>query len=325
MKKYFSFLVFIFILIWCNNTWIKWDKQEFINNDIENNVVEKIVNKNIYTSFYPIYFLTKSFLWDNVNIINLVPAWWDPHDYEPTLRQMWDLQKSDLIILNWLWIEHYEEKLIENIWDEKIILLSEKLSNLIDLSENNEDEDHEDEDHKEENSHEHWNIDPHTWLSPKIYLEMANILALELEKRWYTNLDKTIIKNLEQLNNEYSEVLSNCSKYEIITSHEAFWYLARDYNFSQHAIMWISPEEEPSAKDISWVIDLIRREKVKYIFSEEFVSSKFSDTIKKETWVEVLNLHPLETLSNEQEFIWDNYISIMEKNLEQLKIWLECK
>lgn len=316
MKKSLILILSLFVLFSCS-----WNEQK--TNGVQSTWTEtkaqEIENKKtIYTSFYPIYFITKSLLWEEANVINLVPAWWEPHGFEPTLKQIANMEKSNLIILNWLWMESYEEKLLEKFWTWKIILASESLNNLIQIDEEWE--------HKEEaHWHDHWNIDPHTWLSPKVYKEIASIIAVELEKAWFKNLDTNFLVKLDELEKNYRLWLQNCEVKKLVTSHEAFWYLARDYALLQHPVFGISPEEEPSAKDIANVVNLIKKEKLPYIFSEAFVSPKFTQTIKKETWVEILTLHTLESLSSDEEIAKEDYISIMKKNLEKLKVWLICK
>jgi len=322
MKKIFVLIASIIILVSCGK---QLNESEIITDELS----KEIQKKTIYTSFYPIYFLTNSLIWDEATVINLVPAGWEPHEYEPTLKQIGEIQKSDLIILNWLWMESYEAKLIESIWTWKIVLLSEKLDNLIKLNKEEHEAEHENEaEHKTEDEHhwhDHWDTDPHTWLSPKEFKKMANILVSELENAWFNNLDKSVLDRLDDLENKYNLWIKECEVKKLVTSHEAFWYLASDYWLIQHPVFWISPEEEPSAKDITSVIDLIKNEKLDYIFSEEFVSPKFAETIKKETWVTVLTLHPLESLSSDEEIAKEDYISIMEKNLEKLRTWLKCK
>lgn len=319
-------LFFTILLSSCNNdnqenAWITENDNQVIQNQESVEQTKKLEKPVIYTSYYPIYFLTKSLIWGNAQVINLVPAWWEPHDFDPTLKQVAEMSKSNMIVLNWLWMESYEGKLLQNVKNVPIVILSEELNDLIELEENQSEDIHED----ENEWHNHWNIDPHTWLSPKQYLQLANILIEKLEKNWFTNLDKSILLRLETLDKSYTNWFLDCKQNQIVTSHEAFWYLARDYWFEQHAVFWISPEQEPSAKDIASVIDLIKKLKLNYIFSEEFVSPKFTDTIKKETWVTVLNLHPLESLSDIDENNNSDYISIMEKNLSLLTTWLECK
>lgn len=306
MKKIVLSLIISLFLFSCNNE------------NIETNNKKSQTNKSIktiYTSFYPIYYITKELIWKEVNVINLLPEWWEPHEFEPNLKTIEELSKSDLIILNGLWIERYEDKLIETLKNKKVFMLSENLVDLINLNNNLEKSDW----------HNHWNIDPHTWLSPKTYKEMANLMINELEKVWYTNLNKAILIKIDELDKQFEIELSKCSKKEFVTSHEAFSYLARDYNLKQKSIFGINPEEEPKAKDIANIIEYIKKEKIPVIYWEKFISKKFIDAVQKETNSEVLELYPLETLTIDEIKNGENYISIMKKNLEALKEWLNCK
>ncbi|MDD5770108.1 MAG: metal ABC transporter substrate-binding protein [Candidatus Gracilibacteria bacterium] len=278
-----------------------------------NKIIEKDLSKDkkvIYTSFYPIYFVVKSLIGNESEVINIVPNGGEPHEYEPNLRQIGEMKKADLIIMNGLGIESYENKLRNSLTNINFFIIGNNIKNLLKL---------------EKNQEVYGNIDPHIWLSPKMYLDMSNLLIIELEKNGYKNLDKSIITKLENLDKDYSAGLKNCFRKEIITSHKAFGYLARDYGFVQYAIFGISPEEEPSVKSIADTIDLIKKQKLKYIFSENYISPKFANTIKNETQVEVLNLNPVETLSDSEKKSGENYISIMQRNLELLKKGLECK
>ncbi len=296
----------------CND----WNGWEIIKSEDKLEQSQKLEKPVIYTSFYPIYFLTKSLVWDKAEVINLVPAWWEPHDFEPTLKQVGEMWKSKMIILNWLWMEAYEEKLLESIKNVPIIMISEQLKNPIKLVKNKKE--------KITDSHEHGNIDPHTWLSPKEYREMWDILVAELEKNWFTNLDKSILQKITDMDAKYNKDLAKCKMIQMVTFHEAFWYIARDYWFRQKWVYWISPDQEPSAKDMTSLIRLVKNQKLKYIFSEKFVSTKYADTIRDEAWVTVLYLHPLETLSSEDTNKKQDLLSIMDANLWFLKTWLEC-
>lgn len=300
MKKIITILFLAMFLFSCQNT------------QTEN-------KKVVYTSFYPMYFLAKSMLPSDIEVKNLVPPWVEPHDFEPSLSQIAQMQNAELIILNWLWMEVYEEKLLEKFWSWKVFLLSENISNLIDVK------DEDSHNHaKEHDEHNHWDINPHTWISPKMFVEMAKVLSKQFEEKWYKT-DKTIISNLEKLLKDYEVGLANCNSKEIIVSHDAYAYLSRDFSFETHPIMWLAKEQEPSAKDLAEIIDIIKKEKIKYIYTEELVSPKIAETIKTETNTQILVLNPLESLTKQEIEAWDDYIKVMQKNLEKLKLWLECR
>ncbi len=325
MKKLLYIWAFIiFIIVWIALAWMY--KFNIKNDDIYVQTSSWIVKMNdlpkIYTSFYPIEFLTRELVGNEAQIVNIVPNGWEAHGYEPTAGQIAQITKASAIVMNWFWLEPYEEKLIEMLkWTVPTILLAEQIKNPISTKE----EHHKNEHHEDE--HNHWDTDPHTWLSPKTMKEKSEILFRELWKVMTLKAENylTLQKNLESLDTKFGSWLSNCAHKKFITSHEAFAYLARDYALEQIAIMGISPEEEPTASDIKNAIDTIKNEWLKAVYSEKLVSPKFAETIKKETWAEIFELDPLETLTSEQVQAWENYISIMEKNLEALRKWLECK
>lgn len=272
----------------------------------------------IYTSFYPLSFLTSQLIWEQADIISIVPEWSEVHDFEPSLQQIWSMQQADLIILNGLWLESYEEKFLNTFDKNKIILASETLTWLL----NTESHAIEETEHNT-SEHNHGNINPHTWLSPKMFLQMWNNLAILLEEKWFT-INKNILNELQNLDNTYQKTLQNCQNHEIITSHDAFWYMAHDYNFEQHAVFWISPDQEPSTKQIKEITDLIHAENIEYIYTEEFISQKFSQSIQNETNVKIESLHTLEAISPTDKEKQENYLTLMNKNLEKIQLWLKC-
>lgn len=274
---------------------------------------KKYDDKTIYTSFYPLYFVTKKLVWENYKVENILPNWVEIHDYEPSLKQMWDLQKSKLIILNWLWLEHYEEKLEKNS-KIPLVIVWENIENVIRLDEKIEKND----------EHNHSNTDPHIWLSPKMMLLATQNLQKQLEKNDIETNSK-IIDDLKKLDEKYLKTLKTCQQKNIITSHNAFWYLARDYWLTQIPILWISNHEEASARNITDVLKKIKTEKIKAIFWENWESKNLTDMISKETLSEVFILNPIETITDLQKKNNEDYITIMQKNLEFLAKWLNCK
>jgi zinc transport system substrate-binding protein len=158
---------------------------------------------------------------------------------------------------------------------------------------------HEDEHHEASHSHSHGGLDPHTWLSPKVMSELAGILAEKLMVQ-DTPEAQTFIAKLTALDTDFSTRLQNCSTTELVTSHEAFGYLARDYRLVQVPVSGIEPSAEPAASDVADIITLIKEKNIPTIFTESLVSPKFTDTIKAETGVQTLELHALETLTPEE-------------------------
>lgn len=269
----------------------------------------------VTTSFYPLYFLAKEIGGDKVDVYNLIPSGSEPHDYEPSARDIAGIEKSDILILNGGGVETWGEKMKTNLKDKKTAVI-EAGKGL--FTENPE-------------TGDNAVTDPHIWLSPEIYKKEAVAVTDILRKidpandEYFSLRKEKITAKLDNLNKLFREGLTDCTQKEIITSHSAFGYLAKAYGLSQVAITGLAPESEPSQSQMMEIVKFARVKKVKYIFFESLVSPKLSETIAQEIGAGTLVLDPLEGITDEEMKKGADYFSIMEKNLKNIKLALECK
>ncbi len=135
---------------------------------------------------------------------------------------------------------------------------------------------------------------------------------------------ESYVTELVDLDEEYRAGLSDCQRTTIVTSHEAFGYLADAYGLTQVAISGLSPEAEPDPRRLAELRDLVEREGITTIFSEELVSPKVAETLADEAGVTVAVLNPIESLTDAQVEAGEDYVSIMRRNLETLREALGC-
>jgi zinc transport system substrate-binding protein len=173
-------------------------------------------------------------------------------------------------------------------------------------------------------------VDPHVWLDPARYEEIVQAVAYSLAKADPQN-EATYVANAEEyvaqiaaLDDEFQTGLSDCQRTTIVTSHEAFGYLADAYGLTQVGILGLSPEAEPDPRRLAELRDLVEREGVTTIFSEELVSPKVAETLANEAGVEVAVLNPIESLTDDQVQAGEDYLSLMRENLDTLKKALDC-
>jgi zinc transport system substrate-binding protein len=179
----------------------------------------------------------------------------------------------------------------------------------------------------EEAGHSHYDldVDPHTWTSPRSALVMAaNILDAFVQvdpanRAAYESNYSQLESKLRELDDKFTKELSGYERRDIVVSHQAFGYLARDYKLNQVAIMGLSPEAEPRAQDLLEIAKFVKENGIPYIFFEELVSEQLADTLAREAKVDTLVLNPLEGLTSEQEKKGENYFTLMERNLENLQ------
>lgn len=262
----------------------------------------------ITTSFYPIYFITSQIGGDLVKVENLVPNGIEPHDYELTSGDIIKIKKSKLLIINGGGVEVWKEDVLtDSSNNKKAIVLIDRIKD--DLIEN----------------------DPHIWLSPNLAIKMAEVISFELAQvdpenaNYYKSNLNTLKVKLFELNNDFKSGLSSCKKKDIVTSHEAFGYLVRDYNLNQVAISGLSTEEEPSIEKMTEISQFVRNNGIEYIFFESLVSPELSETIASEVGAQTLVLNPLEGLTEKELSLGGNYFSEMRRNLDNLRLALDCE
>ncbi|MGM1045971.1 MAG: metal ABC transporter substrate-binding protein [Bacillota bacterium] len=278
---------------------------------------------NVMTTIYPIYEFTKEIGGDEVNVINLLPAGVEPHDWTPKSQDIVNTSKAQLFLYNGAGLEGWAPAFLKGL-DKDTKVKPVEVSKGVKLisSEGDDGHGHGDEGGAEE-QHDH-HVDPHTWVSPKSALIMAENIRNSLVEIDPDHADRyeqryaALKQKLEKLDESFSSQLSGLPKQEIVVSHQAFGYLARDYNLEQYAIMGLSPDAEPRAQDLVKLTKTVKEKGIRYIFFEELVSDKLAKTLASETGVETLVLNPVEGLTKEQEQKGDNYFTLMEKNLQNL-------
>ena len=119
--------------------------------------------------------------------------------------------------------------------------------------------------------------------------------------------------------------LARCHRREIVTSHAAFGYLADRYGLDQVALTGLSPEVEPSPRDLEQLVDEVRRTGATTVFSETLVSSRLADTIAREAGATTAVLDPIEGLTKDEAGAGEDYISRMRSNLATLRKALGCR
>jgi zinc transport system substrate-binding protein len=130
---------------------------------------------------------------------------------------------------------------------------------------------------------------------------------------------------IKALDQRYREGLAHCARRVIVTSHAAFGYLAARYGLVQAPIAGLSPEAEPDPQRLAELADLVRRDGVTTIFTEELVSPRVADTLAREAGVKTAVLNPLEGLTPREVARGESYVSVMRENFAALRAALGCR
>jgi len=292
-----------------------------------------------YTTIYPLEYVTKRIGGDHIEVVNIVPPGVEPHDFEPTAKNMVALTSADLFVYNGSGLELWVEKAVENLDKNhtQVVNTTEGLD-LLKAAEHEDDHEHEHEhegehadEHKDEHEHEHGHdhdhgeFDPHVWLNPvllKTQAEKVKQALVSKDQAHAADYEKNfaeLASDLDQLDKEYKEMVAQATKKEFMVSHSAFGYLADHYGLKQVAISGVNPADEPSPSKMKELVEHVKEHELSYVLFETLVSPKVAEVIAKEAGVKTATLNPLEGLTKADLDAGKDYLSIMRENLETLQ------
>ncbi|WP_109473529.1 metal ABC transporter substrate-binding protein [Ornithinimicrobium cavernae] len=193
------------------------------------------------------------------------------------------------------------------------------------------DEEHVDEEHADEgghDGHDHGSLDPHFWLDPERYAAAANAIAEELSALDPDNAETyranaaQFADELTALDTEFAETLAGCEQDTLVTTHEAFGYLADRYGLHQVGITGITPDAEATPARVAEISRTVDELGVGAIYAESTLGGDLADVIGAETGAEVLVLDPIEGITDNSA--GSDYFEVMRANLESLRQGQGC-
>jgi zinc transport system substrate-binding protein len=237
--------------------------------------------KTVIAAFYPVAYAAERIGGGTYDVEDITPPGVEPHDIELTPQDVARIQRADVVLYLG---KAFQPAVAKAVQGNGVNLLPR-------------------------------DGDPHVWLDPVMYARMVGTIAATLHRP-----ATPLLQQLRQLDAEYRRRLRSCKRREIVTSHEAFGYLARRYGLKQVAITGITPESEPSPQRLADVIRLVRETHTTTVFFERLVSPRLADTVARDTGARTAVLDPIESQEGGQ-----TYFTLMRQNLAALRKALGCR
>ena len=267
----------------------------------------------IVTSFYPVYAMVKEVSGD-LNDVRMIQSSSGIHSYEPSANDIAAIYDADIFIYHSHTLESWAGSLDPSLQKSKVKVIEasdgmtlERVPGLEDMEAGN-------------GVDEKTLYDPHTWLDPEKVAEEAQIIADKLSEQDSANKE-TYQKNAQNfsakahdLTKKYQPIFENADQKTFVTQHTAFSYLAKRFGLNQLGIAGISPDQEPSPRQLTEIQEFVKTYKVKTIFTESNASSKVANTLVKSTGVTLKTLNPLEADPQNDK----SYLENLEENLSVL-------
>lgn len=279
---------------------------------------------DVVASFYPLQYLAEEIGGDHVSVTNLTEPGQEPHDLEISAKQTAQLQEADAV----LYLKNLQPAVDDAVAQSEVKTKIDAATLTTLEKHGNEVGGHAAE-HDDTEGEETGATDPHIWLDPVKYAEVAEGVGKAFEKEdpdnagEYKSNTAALVKKLDALNTQYEDGLKNTTSKVFITTHAAFGYLAERYGLTEEAINGLDPESEPSANRVKDLETMAKADGVTTVFYETLVSDDTAKTIAKDAGLKTDVLDPIEGITDKSK--GDDYLQVMESNLKALETALGAK
>jgi zinc transport system substrate-binding protein len=289
------------------------------------------VKLQVVTTLFPLYDFARIISGDRADVTMLLPPGMEPHSFEPKPNDIVRISKAGLFIYTNRYMEPWAEKILKGIDHQKLRVVDagQGVSYLKASAE----EEHGHEGHGSHAADDHAAVmDPHIWLdfgnaTLMVDTILSGFVAADPANADYYRAHAAELKaSLEALDQRYRDALSYCSTRVFLHGgHYTFGYLARRYGLEYRSLSGLSSESEPSAARMAAMVRQVRSSGVRYLFAEELLSPRLTETLASESGVAVLKLHGAHNLGKDDVERGVGFISLMEQNLVNLQKGLACR
>lgn len=289
----------------------------------------------VVAAFYALEYATQQVGGSHVEVSGLTRPGAEPHDVELTPRQVGRVATADLVVYE----RGFQPAVDAAVTDEAAhTALDVSPAAHLDLSAPAEDGGHGTADplapvdprHHDDATHAPapGHRDPHFWLDPLRYADVADAIAARLAQRDPGNAaaydaNATAFRaTMTDLDADFRAGLGHCRIRDLVTSHAAFGYLAERYGLHQVGISGLDPEAEPDPATLARVAAHVRGSGATTVYAETLVSQAVARTLARETGARLAVLDPVEAITDASA--GRDYPSVMRANLATLRTGQEC-
>lgn len=274
----------------------------------------------VMTSLFPLQEFAQAVGGKRVTAKLLLPPGAEPHTWEPRPSDIGKLSTSDILIYVGAEMEPWIQDIVKGTYNPNLSVL--EVSRGLNLIQ------------KKENAHNHKTVgvDPHVWLDFDNAQKIINGIAKAFigkdphGTKYFRKNARSYREKLQGLDRKFRQGLRNCRyRVFVVGGHAAYSYLAERYGLTQIPLYGINPNSEPTPKQVARVIRLAKRHHIKIIYFEISVSDKLAKVIAEEVGAKTLVLNSGANPTKGQLKSGVTFISLMEKNLENLRHGLVCQ
>lgn len=272
---------------------------------------------------------------EGVNINFIVGPGKDIHSYDPSMQDIIEMQNADMLVYIGGELEAWSDTVIPTLEADELLIV--KISDSVELKEEQavdgaEEEEHEhdedEEDHDEEEETE-TEFDTHIWTSPENAILMVETLTekmIEIDSEnaeLYTANSEAYIEEIEALDVKIQEVVDNAENDRLVFGDKMPMQYFIDYYDLEVSAAFIgcSTETEPSTQTLTYLSDLVRDEDIPVVIYTELNDGTIANTIVNEAGngAVVMQMQTLHNVTLDNYNAGYTYVDLMEMNIEVLE------
>lgn len=264
----------------------------------------------LLTTYSIVYDLVVEVAGHRATVNSLVPVGSDPHTYEPRPTDLQLVTEADAVFYHGLNLELWFDRFIESAGGrDKVIVVSDGIEPLL-----------------VQGGAYDGLPDPHAWLDVRLTMEYVKTIRdalIELDpggRAVYKANSERYLSELEELDTWIRQQVEKIppERRHLVTTENAFQYFARAYGFQVLGYIYnLAPEEDPSAQQITQLIDRIRAAGLPAIFVDTTINPRLIEQVAADSGARVAGALYVDSLGPTGSD-GDSYIKMMRWNVTQI-------
>ena len=262
-------------------------------------------------TLHPYYSFVSNIVRDKADIVPLIGAGYNPHNYNPLPDDLKRAQSLDVLVVNGIGHDQWAFEILNASGgsDTPLIYANDAVS-LIPVAGGTDD-----------------TVNAHTFISTITAIQQIYEISRQLGELDPVNAEeyrrnaRDYATRLRRLKAEYTSQIAklDSSNFKAATMHGAYGYLMQEFGMQIVAVIEPRHGVEPTARQLAQTIDDIKAAGVNVLFAEKFFAGRLADTIQAETGVNVFSFSHI----SDGDYTPERFEEEMRYNLDSLKAAIE--
>jgi len=279
----------------------------------------------VIVSIFPVGDMVQQVGGEHVDVTLILPPGVSPHTFEPRPSLVKKISSARIFFMIGAGLEFWAEKFVSQAGSHlTTVVLSKGVSLIHSTGHHNEPYNHHD--RSDASYHKSEAANPHIWLDPEISKSMVSKIVSTLIQvdqkhlKYYEEQGQRYMDELDKLDRFIKTTVARFKIKKYVSFHASLDYFARRYSLESAGVIEAAPGRNPTPIQIINIVTMIKKHRIRAVFSEPQLNPRAAEIIAKEADVKVLLLDPM---GNPRLKARSTYIDLMRYNLNVLQEAME--